>query len=107
MHYATLDDFVRDLPLLTHQHREELKDTNALFLLETKQGRRVYISLKAGEVQLLDECAEPPACAVSADENDLLDMIAGKLNPARAILFGRVKVKGNPAPLMSLIALMK
>lgn len=48
MHYATLDDFVKDLPLLAHQHREELKNTNALFLLETKQGRRVYISLKAG-----------------------------------------------------------
>lgn len=107
MHYATLDDFVKDLPLLAQEHREELKDTNALFLLETKQGRRVYIHLRAGDVTLLDECDEPPVCAIAADENDLLSMVAGKLNPAKAILFGKVKVKGNPKPLMELIGLLR
>ena len=107
MHYATLDDFVKELPLMAAQHREKLAGHDALFLLETRQGRRVFIQLQAGTITLLDDCGQAPACAIVADENDLLAMIAGKLNPAKAILFGKVKVKGNPKPLMDLVSLLR
>lgn len=107
MHYATLDDFVKDLPALAAQHRQQLAGQDALFLLETKQGRKTYICLQQGEVTLLDNSPRPPVCTITADEDDLLAMIAGRLNPAKAILFGKVKVKGNPGPLMELISLLK
>ncbi len=54
-----------------------------------------------------DTCAQKPECTVIANERDLLDMIAGKMNPTKALLLGKVKIQGNPKPLLDLIALLK
>lgn len=106
MYFNTLDELLAALPGLAQEHRAELAGRTALFLLKTRQGRCVYIHLHNGEVTVAQE-GENPACTVTADENDLLSMIAGKLNPARAIMFGKVKIQGNPKPLLDLIALLK
>lgn len=107
MNYATLDDFLRDLPGLARAHREELADRSGLFRLETKQGRRVLLRLADGEVTMPDSCPEEPVCTLMADEGDLLGLIAGKLSPAKALMLGKVKIKGNPKPLLDLAALLK
>jgi len=60
----------------------------------------------AGLVQVEEASAEKPVCTVSAAEKDLLDMMAGRLSPARALLTRRVQAKGNPAPLMELLSLL-
>lgn len=105
MHYDTLDELLSALPGLAREHRTELAGRSALFLLETKQGRSVYIDLRDGAVTV-KQSGEAPVCTVIADEGDLLRMIAGELNPAKALMFGKVKVKGNPKPLLELIALL-
>lgn len=106
MHFNTLDELLSALPGLAEEHRAELRGRSALFLLETKQARRVFIRLRDGTVTVTGN-GEAPVCTVIADENDLLSMMAGKLNPAKALMFGRVKVKGNPGPLLELISLLK
>lgn len=106
MNYATLDEFLQDLPALAREHRGELEGHSALIRLETKQGRSVLVRLEGGEVTF-PQCDEEPVCTVIAGEDDLMSMIAGKLNPAKALLFGKVKIKGNPKPLLDLIALLK
>lgn len=106
MHFNTLDELLAALPGLAEAHRAELGSRSALFLLETKQGRRVFIDLHDGIVTVT-ESGESPVCTVIADETDLLNMMAGKLNPAKALMFGKVKVKGNPKPLLELIGLLK
>lgn len=106
MHFNTLDELLAALPGLAQEHQAELHGRSALFLLETKQGRRVFIRLQDGAVTIA-ESGEAPVCTVVADENDLLNMMAGKLNPAKALMFGKVKVKGNPGPLLELIGLLK
>lgn len=107
MNYATLEEFLQDLPGLAREHRQALAGRSALFRLETRQGRCVLLRLADGEATLPAECAEEPACTLIADEGDLLALIAGKLSPARALMLGKVKIKGNPKPLLDLVALLK
>ncbi|MBE5804375.1 MAG: SCP2 sterol-binding domain-containing protein [Clostridiales bacterium] len=107
MNYATLDDFLRDLPALAREHRQELEGRAALILLQTNQGRSVLVRLRDGEVTFPTSCGEEPECTIIAGEEDLMGIIAGKLNPAMALMFGKVKIKGNPKPLLELISLIK
>ena len=107
MHYATLDDFVNDLPAHAEKAQDKLKGQNGLFSLTTKQGRTYWAELNDGLVTIP---AETPArtadCAVTADEKDMLAMINGELSPLPAILFGRVQIRGDKALLMKLVSLM-
>lgn len=107
MKYNSLDELLNDLPAIAREHQAELAGRNALFLFESKQGRRVYISLKEGEVAVSQQHTAAPDTTVFANENDLMDMIAGKLNPMAALMFGKVKVQGNVKALTDLIALLK
>ncbi len=107
MHFDTLDELLAALPGLAQQHQAALTGRSALFLLKTRQGRESFIALKNGAVTVMNACPHAPDCTVTANESDLLDMIAGKLNPAKALMFGKVKIQGNPKPLLDLIALLK
>lgn len=107
MHYASIDELLRDLPRLAEEHRADLTGRNACFLFTFKQGRRVYLTLSDGHVSLAESSAAVPDATVIADENDLLAMLAGQLNPMKAIMFGKVKIQGNPKPLLDMIALLK
>lgn len=107
MHFDTLDELLCALPALAQEHRAELEGRSTLFLLKTKQGRECFIALQNGAVTVTDSTSQLPDCTVTANESDLLDMIAGKLNPAKALMFGKVKIQGDPRPLLELIALLK
>ncbi|MBQ8313100.1 MAG: SCP2 sterol-binding domain-containing protein [Clostridia bacterium] len=107
MHFNTLDELLCALPALAQQHQAALAGRSALFLLKTRQGREACISLQSGAVTVTDTCPQAPDCTVTANEGDLLDMIGGKLNPAKALMLGKVKIQGNPKPLLDLVALLK
>lgn len=107
MHFDSLDELFSALPVLAQQHQDALAGRSALFLLRTRQGRERYISLQNGAVTVADNCPQAPDCTVTANEADLLDMIGGKLSPTKALLLGRVKIQGNPKPLLELIGLLK
>lgn len=102
-----LEQWLSSLPALAQQHQAELAGRSGLFRVETRQGRCRDVLLSGGSVQVMDRGSAAPTCTILADEGDLLAMLAGRLSPAKALLFGKVKVKGDPKPLLGLIALLK
>lgn len=107
MNMDPLEQWLSQLPAMAQQHRAELAGRSGLFRVETKQGRRRDILLEDGQVQVMEVGEHTPVCTISADEKDLLDMLGGRLNLAKALLFGKVKVKGDPKPLLALVSLLK
>ena len=104
--YETLEAFIADFPALAEGARERLKNCSGAFRLETNEGG-VYEAeiLPDGHVSLGGLTREPD-CTVSASERDLLAIIQGTLSPAKALLLRRLKVRGQIAKLMALIALV-
>lgn len=103
----SLDQWLNDLPALASQHQAELAGHDGLFRVETAQGRRWDVLLAGGTVQVTEPGDGAPTCTILADESILMDMLSGRLSPAKALLFGKVKLKGNPKPLLALAALVK
>lgn len=104
-HYASLDAFVGDLPNLAPEIADRLRGQSGLFALRTRQGRSWLIALDDGRISLPDEADRDPDTSLEADEKDLLALLNGELSPARALLFGKVRVRGNKALLLKLAAL--
>ena len=104
--YATLDEFVAALPSLAAPIEEKLKGQSGLFALRTRQGRVVNIRLGDGRVTLPETLERDPDCSLEADEKDLLALVNRELSPAKALLFGKIRVRGNKALLLKLAALV-
>lgn len=100
--YESIDAFLQTLP----PYVEQLEGHDNLFLLKTRQGRAQYIRLRGGHVLLEKESGEAPICTVEADEEALLGLICGKINPMRLLMTGKAKVKGDVRPLIQLIGLI-
>lgn len=103
--YTSIDGFLAALPGMAEEARLRLKGQSGLFALTTKQGRRLFLRLEDGVITLPETVEATPDCEVTADEKDLLAVINGELNPVAAILFGRVRVKGDKTLLLKLAAL--
>ncbi len=104
--YESLDAFLADLPRLTAGARERLRGQSGLFELTTKQGRHLFVRLDDGLITLPETPpAEKPDCVVTADERDLLAVVNREQSPVTALLFGKVKVKGDKGLLLKLAAL--
>ncbi len=106
MAYATLDEFIAALPGLSTRIAGRMKGQSGLFALHTRQGREIFIRLDDGAVSLPASLERAPDCTVEADEADLLDLLNGRLSPAHALLFGKVRIRGNKALLLKLAALV-
>lgn len=102
-----LEQWLDTLPAAAHQHQAAIRDIRGLFRVVTRQGRSRDILLAGGSVQVLPCGTDAPTCTITADEGDLLAMLQGRLNPAKALLLGKVKVTGDPKPLLRLAALLK
>ena len=108
-HYSDLDAFVADLPRLADRAQAKLATQPAgTFGLCTTQGRSVTIRLLEGGRFELTEGAptEPCDCTLTASEKDLLAIVNGEMNPVTAILFGKIKVKGDKLRMLALAKLL-
>ena len=103
--YSSLEEFLNDLPALAAEAEDALRGQEGLFLVETRQGARVWMRLGAGRLSIEEEGGAPD-CAVLADEQALLDIINGHMHPLRALLGGKIRVRGDKGRLMALISLM-
>ena len=103
--YSSLEEFLDDLPALAAGAEKALRGQEGLFLLETRQGARVWLRLREGRLSIEEECAAPD-CTIIAEEQALLDIINGRRNPLRALLGGKIRVGGDRGRLMALISLM-
>ena len=103
--YESLDAFLQEMPALAAPFREKLRDKDSLFQIECG-GRTVFIRLEDGVVTVSEECEDYPICIIRAEESLVLDLIAGRVNPMKALLFGKVSVQGDVKPLLRLCALL-
>ena len=103
--YSSLEEFLNDLPALAAEAEETLREQEGLFLVETRQGVQVWLRLREGRLSIEEECAAPD-CTIIAEEQALLDIIHGRIHPLRALLGGKIRVRGDKARLMALISLM-
>lgn len=106
MHYEDLDAFIADLPNAAQAARERMRGHSGVFCLKTKQGRTFHIVLEDGLLSLADAAPAAVDCTVTADEQALVDMLNGRLNPAKALLLRRVSVQGSMGKLMELVSLI-
>ena len=105
-HYDSLEAFLGDLPALAEAHRDKLRGQNGIFALTTRQGKQLWACLVDGLITLPETApSQAPECVVTADEKDLLDIINGELSPVRAILFGKIRIKGNKGLLLKLASM--
>ena len=94
--YASAEEFARDLPGIAEGMRDQLKGHDGTLCLKLKDG-----------LASVSETENPAAeCTVTADEKALMDMINGKLSPVKALLFGKVGVKGDVMKLKNLMSLL-
>lgn len=104
--YQTLDQFVQDLPRHAASHEQELRGHDMTVTIQTRQGRSIAIQLADGQLIILPQAPERVDCAVTADEQAILDMINGKLNPMKAVLLRKVVIRGDAAKLLALAKLV-
>ena len=105
-HYETLDAFIADFPALCAEVKDRLQGHEGAFRLETREGRVYEAEIFPDGGVAVGALSKSPDCTVTASERDLLAIIQGTLNPAKALLFGKLKVKGQITRLMGLIALV-
>ena len=104
--YDSIEAFAADLPGLTADLQSKLQGNDGLFLLKLKSGKEYSVRLQDGLASVnMAEDGEPD-CTVTADEGTLLDMINGKGSPVKALLFGKVSVKGDVFRLKKLLSLL-
>ncbi len=104
--YASVDEFARDLPGIAAQMQDKLQGNDGTFCLKLKDGRNYSVELKNGLAIVSGNENAAAECTVTADEKSLLDMINGKLSPVKALLFGKVGVKGDVMKLKKLMSLL-
>lgn len=104
--YTDLDTFLADLPAIVEELQDKLAGRSVLLKLETGL-RSVFLQLRDGRLTVLDNCADAPAATVSAREDVLLSMLAGKMNPLAALLTGKVRISGDKGAMMALVNLLK
>ncbi len=104
--YESLASFIEDLPILAATAKDRLKGCQGAFRLETTEGRTYEIEIHPDGQVVFGALSREPDCTITASERDLLAVVQGKLNPARALLLRKIRVRGQITRLMTLIALL-
>jgi len=65
------------------------------FHLSGEQAGDWAVTIRDGACSVMQGSVESPTLAISADGNDYLDVLTGKLNPMQAFGAGKIKLKGN------------
>ena len=104
--YRSSADFLHDLPELALTFREKLKTKDETFAFSLDGGPMQYIELKDGLLSLTGKAASVPVCTVEARDKTLMDLLAGRTSPLKALLFGGVRVRGDKGELLRLLSVL-
>ena len=103
-HFTSIEAFASALPALCLERQAGLKGHDGSFCIVTGDGAPWHIVLKDGSATVDREMDPQADCTIQAGEQVLLDMIQGKLNPVKALLFRKVTVHGDLGKLKDLIS---
>ena len=104
--FDSLDAFIEELPALAERARDRLQGREDAFRLETLEGNVYDVEILPDGQVTVGPLSREPDCTLTASESDLLAVVHGELSPAKALLFRKVRVRGQIARLTALIALM-
>ncbi|WNF36774.1 SCP2 sterol-binding domain-containing protein [Bacillaceae bacterium IKA-2] len=65
------------------------------------------VIIRDDQVQIFDEEKEEPDCTLTLSAENLLKLIAGKLNPTVAYMSGKLKIKGELGLALKLQSILK
>lgn len=105
MTYTSIDQFLQHFPLLAQQAQSKLEGQNGHFCLCVTGKPALYLSLADGVAGLSQTPISPCDCTITADEQILLALLNGQLNPVKALLLRKVKVEGDWNKLLTLAKL--
>lgn len=107
-----LSDAVFDgMKEVVHSNREKVKSINGVFVYVITKGGKVVskwtLDLKKGQVYKGDpEAGINVDTTLTVDDQDMVDIALGKLNPQAAFMKGKLKIKGNIMLVQKLKILM-
>ena len=105
MSYDTLDAFIGDLPALAAPVKDKLVGHDGLFKIECGD-RTEFLELTDGVLTVSATSDHDPLCVIKADEKQLMEIINGRVSPMKALLFGKVSIRGDVKPLLKLCSLL-
>lgn len=105
MAYDSVEALMAALPELAKAAQAKLRAQDGLFALKLPD-RQYFIRLQGGAVTVATVCSDTPDCTIQAAEQQVLDLMNGRLNPMKALLLGKVRVQGDIKPLLRLCALV-
>ncbi len=78
------------------------KGVNAIVQLNTsgEGGGNYTMTIDDGKVDLNEGVAENPAVTINATAQDWIDITAGKLDPTKAFMTGKLKISGDLGLMM-------
>lgn len=103
--YASLEEFLSELPQLAQPAQGKLRGHDGLYAFQLPE-ETYFIRLEDGLVTVSASAPEAPTCTITAGRQQLLDLLNGRANPMKALLLGRVRVNGDKAALLRLLALL-
>ncbi len=86
--------------------KEVLGMSNVFQFIPTDQGE-YYISIASGKINLLDGKDEKPTATITAKDEVLADLFAGKIDPVMSYMTGKIKISGDLMSATKITGLVK
>lgn len=78
------------------------QDATLMFNVSGPQGGNWVASIQGGELEVKEGMVQNADMVLAAEDQDLLRMVNGDLNPVTAFMQGKVKIKGDMSLAMKL-----
>ena len=103
----TFDDLKEKLPQAFQPDKAAGVDATIQFNLSGEGGGEWYLVIKDGKLEVEAGEADNPKLSISADAQDMIDILTGKLNARAAFSGGKLKLSGDLGLSMKLMNFFK
>ena len=103
----TIESLIAMVPKNFQVDQAKGVDTSVQLDVTGSQAGQWYAVIIDGKVTVKKGVHTSPENTVTADTDDILAVAEGKLDPAKALMLGKAKVKGDMTEAMKLLPLFK
>ena len=103
----TIEGLIAMVPKSFQVDQAKGVDTSIQLNVTGSQAGQWNAVIKNGAVTVNKGVHASPEITVTADTDDILAVAEGKLDPAKALMTGKAKVKGDMTEIMKLLPLFK